>query len=164
MSSRLHRVRRSRSVVTLNAVPVAAGWNIYPEMAAAGLWTTARDIARLGVAVMRGLRGEASPLGLSQDSLSEMVRPQLPNHAAGTDFVGVGWFCFADGDAFRFGHAGWNNGFVADGGFIPPPGRAPVMINSNQGWPLIEELFKSLEREYRWPVLAPAAREALAET
>ena len=149
-----------------SAVPVAGGWNIYPEMAAAGLWTTARDIARLGVAVMRGLRGEGSGLGLLQESFSEMVRPQLPNHVAGTDFVGLGWFCFADGDAFRFGHAGWNHGFLADARFYPATGEgAVVIINSNQGWPLIEELFKSLEREYRWPVpAAPAPSEAPAAT
>jgi CubicO group peptidase (beta-lactamase class C family) len=148
-----------------SAVPAAGGWNIYPEMAAAGLWTTARDIARLGVAVMWGLRGEASPLGLSQNSLSEMLRPQLPNHAAGTDFVGLGWFCYADGDAFRFGHAGWNHGFLADARFYPATGQgAVVMINSNQGWPLLEELIKSLEREYRWPVPAPAASETAVAT
>ena len=148
-----------------NAAPTAGGWNIYPEMAAAGLWTTARDIARLGVAVMRGPRGEASPLGLSQENLLEMVRPQLPDHVAGTDFVGLGWFCFADGDAFRFGHAGWNHGFLADARFYPATGQgAVVIINSNQGWPLIEELFKSLERDYRWPLPIPAAREASAAT
>jgi hypothetical protein len=31
-----------------------------------------------------------------------------------------------------------------------------VMINSNQGWPLIEELLASIEKEYRWPAMAQA--------
>ncbi|MFO1110259.1 MAG: serine hydrolase domain-containing protein [Bradyrhizobium sp.] len=153
-----HLADRAALAHPFGGVPTAGGWNVYPEMAAAGLWTTACDIARLGVAVMRGLRGEASPLGLSKNSLSEMLRPQLPNHAAGTDFVGLGWFCYAAGVAFRFGHAGWNHGFLADARFYPAVGQgAVVMINSNQGWPLLEELMKSLEREYRWPVPASVA-------
>jgi CubicO group peptidase (beta-lactamase class C family) len=148
-----------------NAVPSPGGWHIYPEMAAAGLWTTARDIARLGVDVLRGLRGEASRLGLSQKSLAEMVRPPLPNHVAGTDFVGLGWFCFGKDEAFRFGHGGGNHGFLADARFYPATGQgAVVIINSNQGWPLLEELIKSLEREYRWPMPAPAAIGAATAT
>jgi CubicO group peptidase (beta-lactamase class C family) len=157
---------RAASGHRFSAVPVAGGWNVYPEMAAAGLWTTARDIARLGVAVMRGLRGEASPLGLSRGSLSEMLRPPLPNHVAGSDFVGLGWFCYGEGEAFRFGHAGGITGFLADARFYPATGQgAVVMINSNQGWPLLEELIKALEREYRWPMPAtPAAGETAATT
>ena len=30
------------------------------------------------------------------------------------------------------------------------------MINSNQGWPLLEELFRSIEREYGWPTASQA--------
>lgn len=148
-----------------NAMPSPGGWHIYPEMAAAGLWTTARDIARLGVDVLRGLRGEVSRLGLSQESLAEMVRPPLPNHVAGTDFVGLGWFCFGKDEAFRFGHGGWNHGFLAESRFYPATGQGAVLIiNSNQGWPLLEELIKSLEREYRWPMPAPTASEAATAT
>src|SRR5216684_2198700 len=33
---------------------------------------------------------------------------------------------------------------------------AAVMINSNQGWPLLEELFRSIEREYGWPTASQA--------
>lgn len=149
---------RAASAHPFSAVPVAGGWHVYPEMAAAGLWTTAHDVARVGIATMRGLRGESAFPGLSQQSLSTMLKPQLPNHAAGSDFVGLGWFCYGEGDAFRFGHGGWNNGFLTDARFYPATGQgAVVMINSNQGWPLLEELMKSLEREYRWPLPAAAA-------
>ena len=156
---------RAAAAHPFSGTPIPGGWHIYPEMAAAGLWTTARDIARLGVAVLRGLRGEASSLGLSQDSLSDMIRPQLPDHVAGTDFVGLGWFCFGKDRAFRFGHGGWNNGFLADARFYPATGQgAVIIINSNQGWPLIEELIKALEREYGWPMPAQAASEAAVTT
>ncbi len=34
------------------------------------------------------------------------------------------------------------------------------MINSNQGWPLLEELFHSIEREYGWPTAPQATGNA----
>ncbi len=48
-------------------------WNIYPEMAAAGLWTTAGDLARIGCAFLRTLQGDHSPFGLSRESATEML-------------------------------------------------------------------------------------------
>ncbi len=137
----------------LNGIP--DGWHVYPEMAAAGLWTTASDLGRLGAALMRGLRGESTGLGLSQESLAAMLRPQLPDQTQGGEFVGLGWQCAGDGDAFRFGHAGGNHGFLADLRLYPASGQgAAVMINSNQGWLLIEELLAAIGREYGWPTTA----------
>jgi CubicO group peptidase (beta-lactamase class C family) len=145
----------------INGVPVPGGWHVLPEMAAAGLWTSAGDLARLGAALMRGLRGESMGLDLSRDSLAAMLQPQLPDQTRGGDFVGLAWFCTGEGDAFRFGHAGANQGFLADLRLYPATGQgAAVMINSNQGWPLIEELFASIEREYRWPAMAQATRDS----
>jgi CubicO group peptidase (beta-lactamase class C family) len=145
----------------VNGLPIAEGWHVYPEMGAAGLWTTADDLARMGVALMRGLRGETSNLGLSRESLSAMVCPQLPNQPAGGDFFGLGWQCKGQGDELRFGHAGTNRGYHAEMRFYPATGQgAVVMINSNEGWCLPEELFQSLEREYGWPTSSPRIGEA----
>ena len=152
----------SRAAVShpLNGIPTPGGWHVYPEMAAAGLWTTAGDLARLGAALMRGLRGEVTGLGLSRESLDAMLRPQLPDQPKGSDFVGLAWFCAGDGDAFRFGHAGGNHGFLANLRLYPATGQgAALMINSNQGWPLIEELLASIEREYCWPTMAQATSD-----
>src|SRR6266481_7518086 len=141
----------------VNGVPTPDGWHVFPEMGAAGLWTTAGDLARLGRALMRGLRGEPLGLGLSRESLAAMLRPQLPDETKGGEFVGLGWFCTGEGDAFSFGHGGWNHGFLADLRLYPATGQgAAVMINSNQGWPLLEELFHSIEREYGWPTASQA--------
>jgi CubicO group peptidase (beta-lactamase class C family) len=147
-----------------NGIPTPDGWHVHPEMAAAGLWSTAGDLARLGAALMRGLRGEITGLGLSQESLAAMLRPQLPDQPIGSDFVGLAWFCAGDGDAFRFGHTGGNHGFLANLRLHPATGQgAAVMINSNQGSPLIEELLASIEREYCWPAAAQAASVTIAD-
>ena len=39
--------------------PVAGKRHVYPEMAAAGLWTTAGDLARFAIAIQKSLRGDA---------------------------------------------------------------------------------------------------------
>jgi len=145
----------------LNGVPIPERWHVYPEMGAAGLWTTAGDLARLGAALMRSLRGEVTGLGLSRESLDAMLRPQLPDQKQGSEFVGLGWFCEGEGDAFHFGHAGGNHGFLANLRLYPATGQgAAVLINSNQGWSLMEELFHSFEREYHWPTLTQTTTDA----
>jgi CubicO group peptidase (beta-lactamase class C family) len=143
-----------------NGIPIPGGWHVYPEMAAAGFWSTAPDLARLGAALMRCLRGEITGLALSRESLAAMLRPQLPDQAEGSEFVGLGWFCAGEGDAFRFGHTGGNHGFLAALRLYPATGQgAAVMINSHQGWPLLEELPDAIEREYGWPVAAQATSD-----
>src|SRR5262245_2289852 len=61
----------------LNGQPLPGGAHVYPEMAAAGLWTTAADLSRLAVELMRTLRGERSALPLKPETLQLMLRPQL---------------------------------------------------------------------------------------
>jgi CubicO group peptidase (beta-lactamase class C family) len=147
-----HMAERAAIAHPWNGVPTPGGWHVYPEMAAAGLWTTAADLARLGVEVMRALRGEASKLGLSRAAVAGMLRPQLPDQKPGEDFVGLGWFCTGKDKEFELGHQGGNEGFLAEMRMFPALGQgAVVMINSIQGWFLRGELFESIGREYRWP-------------
>jgi CubicO group peptidase (beta-lactamase class C family) len=135
-----------------NGVQTRGGWHVYPEMAAAGLWTTAGDLARLGTELMRTLRGDRSPLGLRQETVAAMLRPQLPDQANGQDFVGLGWFCAGKDDKFQFGHQGANEGFLAEMRLFPARGRgAVVMNNSIQGWRLRGEIIRAIGREYVWP-------------
>jgi CubicO group peptidase (beta-lactamase class C family) len=135
-----------------NGVRIAGDWHVYPEMAAAGLWTTAGDLARLAVALMRALRGEPSMLPLEPETVASMLRPQLPDQKAGQDFVGLGWFCHGKDDDFWFGHQGGNAGFLAEMKLFPARGKGAVaMINSIQGWPLPREILKAIGREYDWP-------------
>ena len=135
--------------------PVRGGWHVYPEMAAAGLWTTAHDLARLGVELMRILRGQSSALDLDRESIREMLQPQLPDQKIGQQYWGVGWECSGEGDAFRFGHGGRNEGYVSR--IILSPGRgqgAVVMLNSNRGFPLRQEIPDAVGRHYGWPSVA----------
>ena len=138
----------------LNGIGIEGGCHVYPEMAAAGLWTTAADLALLGAEVMRALRGDASRLALAPETVSSMLRPQLPDQEIGQDFVGLGWFCAGQEQNFRFFHDGWNHGYVATMLMLPAIGKgAVVMLNSNQGWVVRNEITAAVGREYGWPAL-----------
>jgi CubicO group peptidase (beta-lactamase class C family) len=143
---------RSATAHAWNGVPKPGRWHVYPEMAAAGLWTTAGDLARIGCAFLHTLQGKRSPLGLSRETASEMLKPKLPTNVEGGDFMGLGWECGGKGDAFHCRHNGWNEGFVAGLRLYPAAGKgAAIMINSNQGWPLRDEIKEAIAREYDWP-------------
>ncbi|MGV1760826.1 serine hydrolase domain-containing protein [Rhizobium sp. A22-96] len=135
----------------VNGVPVAGGWHLYPEMAAAGLWTTAGDLARLGAEMLSVLGGGHSLIGLSQETAASMLRPQLPHHRLGGEFAGIGWFCSGQGEPFHFGHGGEDHGFIAQIRMFRASGSgAVVMMNSVRGWPLISQVLSALGSEFGW--------------
>ncbi|MEO5583469.1 MAG: serine hydrolase domain-containing protein [Saprospiraceae bacterium] len=72
----------------------------YPEMAAAGLWTTAEDLALFAVDVMNTYQGK-SKLVLSQSMTKTMLTPYI------SDFVGLGLFIDKKKAEIYFGHGGW---------------------------------------------------------
>ena len=134
-------------------IPLKGKFHTYPEMAAAGLWSTSTDLAKVGVELLQVLHARKANNLLTKDTLEAMLRPQLDTQTAGTgDYVGLGFFCNGSGDDFYFGHGGWDEGFVADMRFYMNLGQgAVVMINSNEGHPLIGELMQAIAREYEWP-------------
>ena len=55
-----------------DGAPVAGGPHTYPEMAAAGLWTTPTDLARYAIEIQRSLRGDANHV-LSVEMTKQML-------------------------------------------------------------------------------------------
>src|SRR5215475_6304568 len=139
----------------LNGQPLAGGANVYPEMAAAGLWTTAADLSRLAIELMRTLRGERSALPLKAESVQSMLQPQLPDQTIGEHFVGIGWYCSGEGDDFCFGHQGVDEGFLAEMRVLPARRKAAAVVINAHGWLLPVEIFKAIGREYGWPATPP---------
>lgn len=129
------------------ARPLTGKWHIYPELAAAGLWTTPSDLALLGASLQRAVRGDSGEV-LEPASAREMLTPQ---HLKG-DPIGISFFLPARGDSARFEHGGWDEGFLTQFVMYVRGGRgAVVMVNSTEGLDLMSEILRSIAREYSWP-------------
>ena len=119
--------------------------HVYPELAAAGLWTTPTDLARFALALRAALDG--SPSFLSRASATAMITPPL----ADTHY-GLGLGVLGSGANLQLAHSGSNEGFRCSFVFYPRLGRgAIVMTNSDAGGTLIPEILRALAREYDWP-------------
>jgi CubicO group peptidase (beta-lactamase class C family) len=127
---------------------VVGRYHTYPEMAAAGLWTTPTDLARLIIEVQRSLAGSSNEV-LSREMTVAMLTRGVGSHGLGPGMDGAG-------DSLRFGHGGANEGFRAMfTGFATRGQGAVVMTNSDAGMALGGELLQAIAREYGWPGFAP---------
>lgn len=118
----------------------------YPEMAAAGLWTTAEDLARFAAEVQLALHGES-------DVIDQVTAEQMVEQV--TDSNGRGLFLSRVERAPYFGHGGWDEGFCASLTAHRTAGYgAVVMINSNHPQ-LMDEIIRGIAQEFGWAGYAP---------
>jgi CubicO group peptidase (beta-lactamase class C family) len=116
--------------------------HVYPEMAAAGLWTTPSDLARFTIGLQRMLHGGKGPL--SKTTAENMVTPRR-------DGYGLGLGVEEEGQTRYFTHGGSNEGFRAL--LLASENRgygAVVMTNSDNGGPLIQEILRAIAAAYYW--------------
>ena len=138
--------------------PLAGGWHTMPEMAAAGLWTTATDLARFSLDLQIALTGQASRL-LSPEMVRLLLSPQVAREPDG--FMGLGVWLEGRGANARFGHPGDNEGFACRWAALREGGMGVVILsNSDSGGELIDDVLHMIEQAYGWPevenVPAPA--------
>lgn len=125
--------------------PVAGQWHVFPEMAAAGLWTTPSDIARFAVELLLAAQGRSNKV-LSMDMVNQMLTVQVQEP------MGLGMFVRGSDDATVFMHGGSNEGFRCDLVVFRNLGRgAIVMTNSDSGDDLILEVIRAIAEVYGWP-------------
>ena len=119
-------------------------WHVYPELAAAGLWTTPSDLARLLIEVQRSAAGTSNRV-LSRTSVTEMLSP------VGVGSYGVGWGLSRRGRGWYFGHGGANWGFRATvlAHRLKGYGLA-IMTNADRGGAVAAELSRRIQDAYRW--------------
>jgi hypothetical protein len=85
-----------------NGKTVPGQWNVYPEMAAAGLWTTPSDLAHLVIAVQQAKGGQKNGV------ISPIIAQWMTTPVLNGD--GLGLFMTGPHDEI-FGHSGRNAGF-----------------------------------------------------
>jgi len=130
-----------------NGARMGDPWHVYPEHAAAGLWTTPTDLAKFLIEVQKSLRGQSNRV-LTQSMAQEMVTP------VGVGPFAVGFQIEKQGEGWYFMHGGSNWGFQCDMIAHRVKGYGLViMTNADSGPPLIQELRQRIQREYKWDTL-----------
>jgi hypothetical protein len=128
--------------------PVEGGWQVYPELAAGGMWCTPTDLVRFATGIQASYQGEHGAV-IPQSLAVEMLTPQMPGWGLGVGLYGHSrspWF----------GHTGGNAGYRCQ--FIASAERGPavaVMTNSDEGGELVPAILNHLAGRSNWKGLVP---------
>lgn len=129
--------------------PADVKWHVYPEMAAAGLWTTPGDLAKMIIEVQLSLKGRSNRV-LSQEMQSKM----LTRVDGGRSGLGFGITQIGTGEYFA--HSGGNYGFACNAiGHFSDGNGLVVMTNGARGHQLRQEILNSVGRAYGWEGVLP---------
>jgi len=117
-------------------------WHVYPEMAAAGLWTTPTDLAKFAIEIGLSKRGKSNRV-LSEKMTEEMLTSVMND-------VGLGFFLDKDNPG-QFGHSGADAGFQALLTMNADNGNGvAMMVDSDNGIHVMDALLRRVAKEYGW--------------
>lgn len=134
---------------------VEGKWHTYPEMAAAGLWTTPTDMLKYALEVQNSLKGESNKI-ISPGMTEEMLTPQMDAHGLGPGVGGIG-------DSLRFSHGGANEGYRCQLLAFAKTGQGvAIMTNSENGGQLMSEIMRSFSSVYGWTIYKPVSKSIIS--
>ena len=145
---RADRASRTARAHFAKGATLAARWHVYPELAAAGLWTTPRDLSLLAIEVWRAQRGDGNRL-LKQESAKLLTTPAgigtfalgFETQDRGNDETGPAWY---------FGHSGGNWGFRSLLLVDREQGHGFVAMVNGSNFDVLLEVQRRLARVYEW--------------
>mgnify|MGYP000567726118 CR=1 FL=1 len=124
--------------------PIEGEWRIHPELGAAGLWSTAEDLAKFANMLLKTFKGEMDTF-LKPESLRDMLVKQKNSS------FGLGFSLYPFGNKTAFGHGGSNIGYKCQITIFPETNAAfVIMTNADNGTELIEACQNSLLDTYQW--------------
>ena len=136
------RAAMTASGTHIDGKPVHGKWHVYPEMAAAGLWTTPTDLAKFAIEIALSKQGKSNRV-LSQKMTQEMLTPVMNE-------VGLGFFLEKDNPG-QFGHNGADEGFQALLTMNVETGNGVAMMaNSDNGLSVMDTVLRRVAQEYAW--------------
>lgn len=121
--------------------------HVYPEMAAAGLWTTSEDMAKFAVEIQKSLKGESNKI-ISKEVAEEMITPILNGE------YNIGFENLSMKDEKLLAHGGSNEGYKCGMMFHREKGYGIVfMTNGDRGYQVRLELYRSFAKAYGYDEL-----------
>lgn len=123
--------------------PVKGKYHVYPEQAAAGLWTTPSDLARYIIECQLALQGKSAKV-LNQAMMQKRMTPYIDSNAA------LGVFIEKKGSRKFFNHNGGNEAFLCTSYGSLEGGDGVVIMINGERFDIIGELMNSVARVYGW--------------
>jgi CubicO group peptidase (beta-lactamase class C family) len=118
--------------------PVEGQHHVYPELAAAGLWTTPADLAKWLLAL--------------DDLLTPATRNAMFTEQLEKSRFGLGIGLDGSGDDLVLSHAGSNRGFRATFRYLPARRQGVVIMTSSEnGAAVVLPMLHALANQYGWP-------------
>lgn len=126
-----------------NGKEINGKYHIYPELAAAGLWTNPVDLSKFIIETQLSYEGKSNKV-LSQIMTRQMLTPFKDSDA------GLGLFIDSIGNRMYFQHGGSNEGFKSQyfASLIGGDGIV-VMVNSDQDG-ILRDVINSVAQAYKW--------------
>lgn len=125
---------------------VEGKWPIYPEMAAAGLWTTPSELLRYVQEIQKVYQTQQNGL-LKVQTVNKMLTSGMKNHGLGLVV-----------NEHTFEHTGADEGFKANlVAWKEHPVAVVILVNSDNG-SIVQEILLSIAKEYKLPGIEPMVR------
>ncbi|MGE8242924.1 MAG: serine hydrolase domain-containing protein, partial [Sphingobacterium sp.] len=137
--------------------PVEGRYHVYPEQAAAGLWSTAEEYAKFVIDIQHTLAGKSSTV-ISKKTAEEFTSPFIES------FIGLGLFIENYAGAVYFCHGGWNEGFSSYSIGSKTSGDGVVVLTNTNKPLFINELVRAVALTYQWPNYIAPANKILPST
>lgn len=146
---------------------VKGRWHIYPEKAAAGLWTTPTDMAKMIISVYRCAEGIDELTGLSKILGKKLCQEMLTMHQwplknGRTKKMGLGLMVDETKGVKTFHHGGGNEGIKCNFRGVLSSNDLHgtiIMTNSSRGHHVIDELEKTIDDAYGWQAYKPIEKQ-----
>jgi len=122
---------------------VKGKYHVYPEQAAAGLWTNPTDLARYVIETQLALAGKSRKV-LSQKMTETRLTPYIDSSAA------LGVFILNKNGIKYFLHGGVDEGFVSQYVGSLEGGYGVVVMTNTYNTALFNEIINSVATTYKW--------------
>lgn len=127
----------------INGKPINGKYHVYPEQAAAGLWTTPSDLSKYIIETQLAYKNKSAKV-LNYASTQKRLTPYIDSNVA------LGVFIIKKGDERYFNHNGGNEGFLCTSyGSLEGGNGVVIMINSDK-YSIVPEVLNSVARVYGW--------------
>src|SRR6187431_318400 len=126
-----------------NGKPVTGKYHVYPEQAAAGLWTTPTDLAKYIIECQLALEGRSKKV-LSQAMMKKRLTPYIDSNSA------LGVFIENKNGQLYFNHNGGNEAFLCTSYGSMQGGNGVVIMINGENFSVINELLNSVALVYDW--------------